>query len=167
MYCNCLFPRLWRHKFRNEPHHFNQAKKSRQNFKYLENKKALKVKKKAFLITFQELLVTNSFIRTTGVPLKFYFMLFSSPTNCFLLSLFHIFYDCQLFVASRWSIFCLILIGFQIRIWIQITFKGSNCYRIKLLQKQCSRKIQTQAQWSHIMLLTLSHLRWNKTVLKH
>ena len=123
--------------------------------------------KKAFLITFQGLLVTNNCIRTTGVPLKFYFMLFSARTNCFLLSLFHIFFDCQLFVASPWSIPCLILIGFQIRIWIQITFKGSNCYRIKLLQKQCSRKIQTQAQWSHIMLLTLSHLRWNKTVLKH
>ena len=50
-------------------------------------------------------------------------------------------------------------------IWIQITFKF-KFYRIKLLQKYFSRKIQMQAQWWHIMFLTPSHLGWSKTVLK-
>ena len=60
----------------------------------LRTKTALKVKQKAFFITFQGLLVTNNFIRPKGVPLKFCFMLFSARTNCFLLCLFHIFFDC-------------------------------------------------------------------------
>ena len=43
VYCNCLFPRLLRHKFWNIilliKTFFYMTKKSRQKFKYLENKK--------------------------------------------------------------------------------------------------------------------------------
>ena len=68
--------------------------------------------------------------------------------------------------ALPWFISWMILIGFLLGIWIKITFRG-KFYKIKLLQKYFSRKIQTPAQQWHIMFLKLSQSRWNKTVLKH
>ena len=132
MYCNCLLQRLWRHKFKNQPYLSNQAKKSRQKLKYLENEKSSEGEKKS---------IFHHFSRAFTVTNKFQF-------------------------ALPWFISWMILIGFWIGIWIKITFRG-KFYKIKLLQKYLSRKIQMPAQQWHIMFLKSSQSRWNKTVLKH
>ena len=53
---------------------FYLSKKSWRASKYLENKKAFKVKAKAFFITFKELSITKSSRRPESRPIKFIFL---------------------------------------------------------------------------------------------
>ena len=75
VYCNCLFPRLWCHKFWNQHYLSNQAVfLYDQKFKIKisiswERKEPLKVKWKVFFIIFKRLSVAKNCLRPETNPL--------------------------------------------------------------------------------------------------
>ena len=76
MHCNCLFLWLWRNKLWNynlifliKPVFF-MAKKSRQNFKYLKNKKSFQGDVKSIFHHFKRLLVAKNCLRPESTPLR-------------------------------------------------------------------------------------------------
>ena len=74
MYFNCVCPRLWCHKFWNEPYLSNQAVSTIPNTQnkiliILRTKRAFKVK--PFFISFKRLSVTNNCLRLEGASLKY------------------------------------------------------------------------------------------------
>ena len=77
VYCNCLFPRLWRHKFWNYPYLSSQAvflhdQKFKTKISILwEKKEILTWNKKPFFIIFKRLPVTKNCLRPKSAPLKF------------------------------------------------------------------------------------------------
>ena len=74
VYCNGLFPRLWRHKFWHftlsfQPNHFFTWPKSQdKNLNILRTKRDFKVKQKAFFITFKTLSVAKNCPRLGSAP---------------------------------------------------------------------------------------------------